>query len=102
MKPAGPLSLRPACTWMTFRRCTLPARTGCQHGDGLPVGERRALGSGKSDPNKIGKENCRRPIAECDLVRSVHARAGASKAAGAVVRRLDGDARAGVPVGKGG
>lgn len=34
---------------MTLRRCTLPARTGCQRGDGLPVGEPRALASGKSD-----------------------------------------------------
>lgn len=101
MMPAGPLSLRPACTWMTFRRCTLPARTGCQHGDSLPVGEPRALESGKSDPNKIGKENCRRPIAQCDLVRSVHVRAGAGKAAGPLPETRRGRAREGVPIGKG-
>ena len=49
MTLAGSLSLRTPCPWMTLRRCTLPARTGCQHGDGLTVGEPRALESGKSD-----------------------------------------------------
>lgn len=36
--------------WTTFRRCTLPARTGCKHGDGLPVGEIRAI----HDPERRG------------------------------------------------
>ena len=45
---AEPLSLLLPCAWMTLRRHTLPARTGCQHGDGLAVGEPRALESGKS------------------------------------------------------
>lgn len=46
---AEPLSLRLPYAWMTLRRHTLPAGTGCLPAVRMAVGEPRALASGKSD-----------------------------------------------------